>query len=346
MDGMWPIWHHDRADPRTTSLFSLERYRERPEIEYALLHELMHQLGVIDLYRMHIDTRAMLLPDANRPSQKAGCGTDYWPHDYMCFRFPENIEDLMGAGPFTIGAHTAGALKSNTGHRRGHYGEYLYDTPATVALKIVDQYGQDLPNVDLRFYQYEHKKYGHILDAIPEFELTTDDTGKAMLPNRGKTGVVTATGHQLRPNPFGAIDVTGTNGTFVIEMHGPCSNYEWLTLVELNLAYWDGYEDHAIFNRILRCPPQSEQARDGNISGPTDVSVPFASVDVDKDRAALIAPLQRYGRRKLEDQPGLADQRSHRSVVWRNCQRRWPWLPREPQRQPIERRDTGAVGKP
>ena len=255
MDGMWRMWHQDPGDPNVTSLFSLEGYKNRPEIEYALLHELMHQLGVIDLYQMFVETRSVLLPDANRSGQKAGCGRDYWPHDYVCFRFLEGINDLMGSGPSVIGVHTAGGLKANAGHRRGHYGEYLYDTPDTVSVRIVDQYGQDLPNVGLRFYQYERQEHGHILDAIPEFELTTDSNGIAILPNRGITGIVTATGHQLRPNPFGVIDVVGTNGTFVIEMQGPCINYEWLTLVELNLAYWDGQKDHATFTKTLRCPP-------------------------------------------------------------------------------------------
>ena len=241
--------------PRVISLFSLERYKKRPEIEHALLHELMHQLGVIDLYQMFIDTRTSLLPDANRQGQKAGCGTDYWSHDYKCFRFTEGIDDLMGTGPLAIGAHTAGGLKSNAGHRRGHYGEYLYDTPSTVSVRIVDQDGRDLPNVALRFYQYELQEQGHLLDAIPEFELTTDSDGIAVLPNRGITGIVTATGHQLKPNPFGIIDVVGTNGTFVIEMRGTCINYEWLTVVELNLAYWDGHEDEAVFTKTLRCPP-------------------------------------------------------------------------------------------
>lgn len=263
MDGMWKIWHQDPWDPHVTSIFSLEGYERRPEIDYGLLHELMHQLGAIDLYRMSIDTGAVLLKDANRQGQGAGCGTDYWPSAYMCFRFPGGIADLMEAGPPTIGEHTAGGLKTNAGHRRGYYGEYLYDTPNAVSVRIVDQDGKSLPNVDLRFYQYEHQEYSHLLhqergyliDAISEFEITTDGNGIAILPNRGITGIVTATGHQLKPNPFGVIDVVGTNGTFVIEMEGPCINYEWLTIVELNLAYWDGQKDHATFTKTLRCPP-------------------------------------------------------------------------------------------
>ena len=47
----------------------------------------------------------------------------------------------------------------------------------------------------------------------------------------------------------------GTNGTFLIEMEGECVNYDWLSIVELNLAYWRGDTDEAVFTKTLRCPP-------------------------------------------------------------------------------------------
>ena len=105
MDGMWKIWHD-------VDLFTLGGYKDRPRIDYGLLHELMHQLGVIDLYRMYIGTQNSELPDANRQGYKAGCGADYWHDDMTCFRLPGDIADLMGAGEVIIGPHTAGALKN------------------------------------------------------------------------------------------------------------------------------------------------------------------------------------------------------------------------------------------
>ena len=102
----------------------------------------------------------------------------------------------------------------------------------------------------------EPENWRPVVDATPEFEVTSDESGLAVLPNRGYTGIVTATGHQLRPNPFGLIDVVGLNGLFLIEMEGPCTNYEWLTVVELNLAYWDGHVEEAVFTKTLECPPR------------------------------------------------------------------------------------------
>ena len=256
MDGWWGIWHEDTYAGHRVDNFDLWRYPDRPDVEVALIHELMHQLGVIDLYNMQMDIRNVLLPDANRPGHMAGCGTDYWHYEWECYRLPESIDDLMSGAKSSMGPHTAGGLRSNTGHRRGFYGEYLFDTPETTVLRIVDQDGKGLPNVSLRLFQYEHKSgEGHVLDAVPEFELTTDNSGSVVLPNRGITGIVTETGHQLKPNPFGVIDVVGRNGTFLIEMEGECINYEWLTVAELNLAYWRGDTDEAVFTKKLRCPP-------------------------------------------------------------------------------------------
>ena len=259
MDGWWHLWHEDPVYAPIAEHLDPWRYTERKDIDYVLLHELMHQLGVIDLYRLEMHTRNVLLPDANNPGKMAGCGKDYWPHEDVCYWLPDETRDLMVAywEPYNfIGAHTAGGLRKNSGYRRGYYGEYLYDTPETTVLRIVDQTGKSLPNVALRFYQYEYKGgEGHVLDAVPEFELTTDASGSVVLPNRGITGIVTETGHQLKPNPFGVIDVVGWNGTFLIEMEGECTNYEWLTIAELNLAYWRGDTDEAVFTKKLRCPP-------------------------------------------------------------------------------------------
>lgn len=254
MDGWWGIWHN-------TPIYTLEGYRARPEIDNGLLHELIHQLGMIDIYQMILDIHKVQLPDVNRPMHLAGCGLDYWNTEWDCFVFPRDILGIMAfPSILDIGAHTADALRVNAGHRRGFYGEYLFDTPENTTVRIVDKNDNVLDNVELRFYQQEVQKVGDehrpVVDDVPEFTVTTDEDGIVTLPNRGITGIVTATGHQLQPNPFGIISVVGDNGIFLIEMTSDeCTNYEWLTIVELNLAYWDGQTERAEFTKTLRCPP-------------------------------------------------------------------------------------------
>ncbi len=251
LDGWWAMWDD-------VAIYTIEGHTQRPDIDYGLLHELMHQLGVIDLYVLHVGPGDNDVLDVNRPGEKAGCGPPYRPHELECYRYPNEIKDIMADHQIQkIGIHTAGGLRSNSGHRRGFYGEYLYDTPTTTSLKIVDQYGAPIPSVELQLYQQTYGgPYGRIIDTIPEITVSTDESGSVTLPNRGITGIPTSTGHLLRPNPFGIIDLVGVNGIFLIEMTSEeCTNYEWLTIVELNLAYWDGQTEHAEFTKTLRCPP-------------------------------------------------------------------------------------------
>ena len=251
LDGWWPIW--DDVD-----IYTVEGYQNRPEIDYGLLHEWLHQLGVIDLYLIHIGPADVGVPDVNRPGEKAGCGPPYWNHYLECFRFTIEGRGLMtDLHIHKISDHTAGALAANGKFRRGYYGEYLYDTPTSTSIRVVDRDDNPIRNVTMRFFQMAPGgPYGAFIDDIPEFSVITDDSGRAILPNRGIKGVTTATGHLLRLNPFGLIDVVGFNSIFIIEMTSDeCTNYEWLTIVELNLAYWDGHTDHAEFTKTLRCPP-------------------------------------------------------------------------------------------
>ena len=61
------------------------------------------------------------------------------------------------------------------------------------------------------------------------------------LPNRSVNGVTTSTGHTLRNNPFGQINVVGTNGTMLVQIFKDGKEYyDWLFLIDLNLAYWSG----------------------------------------------------------------------------------------------------------
>ena len=270
MDGWWRIWHGE------DSFYSPEGYERRPEIDLGLLHEWMHQLGVIDTYWMNIGASEVLLPDANRPGQKAGCGLGYYEWDEACYLLPEELQDIMSGTDYVrIGPHTAGGLRSTYGHRRGHYGEYLYDTPDTTIVKILDKRGNPVSDAVLRFHQKKWQfsdesvpedgpltdeihdiEEKQVIGATPDFEVTTDENGLAVLPNRDVISHVTLTGHQLRPNPFATINVVGTNGIFLIEMESSeCTNYEWLTIFEVNLAYWDGHTDEAVFTKTLRCPP-------------------------------------------------------------------------------------------
>jgi hypothetical protein len=55
------------------------------------------------------------------------------------------------------------------------------------------------------------------------------------------SGVTTVTGHTLRANPFGQINVVGTNGTMLVKITKAGQiGYGWFLLLDLNQAYWAG----------------------------------------------------------------------------------------------------------
>ena len=113
LDGWWAMWDD-------VAIYTVEGHTQRPDIDYGLLHELMHQLGVIDLYVLHVGPGDNDVLDVNRPDEKAGCGPPYRPHELECHRYLDEIKDIMADHHVQkIGIHTAGGLRSNSGHRRG-----------------------------------------------------------------------------------------------------------------------------------------------------------------------------------------------------------------------------------
>jgi len=56
----------------------------------------------------------------------------------------------------------------------------------------------------------------------------------------------------LRPNPFGYVNVLGTNGTMLFEVDAAGQRgYAWLDLAEVNTSYYQGAHDAATFERTL-----------------------------------------------------------------------------------------------
>jgi hypothetical protein len=231
-------------------------------IDTGLVHELAHQVGVIDLYRADYglfevtDLGGQVIPREQLPFPPGACGT--------LFPYP----GIMSGGDTSphrdvnlFESHTAGGMNSHYNHRRGYFGEYLFDTPAQTFVHFIDANGAPLADVFVQFYQ----KYAltDTIDNLPEIEAFTDAQGRMLLPNRvPDVAVVTATGHTLRPNPFGQIFHEGSNTVmFVRAVQDGQELYGWLSLLDLNLAYWQRQTEQAEFTIRLvppgtnDCPP-------------------------------------------------------------------------------------------
>jgi sugar lactone lactonase YvrE len=210
-------------------------------VDGGLIHELMHQIGIIDLYQMPVSrgSNEVITPDGLPVNMGFGFGRqglmgggDIAPHS-------------PGAGqymPEYCAAHDIYGLNSHVGYRRGYYGEYQYDVPALNHIQVLDSSGAPAAGVTVRVYQGG----GGAMDAVPEAEGMTDAAGIFTLPNRTPVQqTTTETGHTLAPNPFGTIDVVGRNATLLVEVSRPGGDfdYRFLNMIDFNKAYWGGATD-------------------------------------------------------------------------------------------------------
>ncbi len=207
-------------------------YNRAEDIDYGLLHEMGHQLGLIDIYRLNVD-----------PSQNQVSGQGY-----------SSVASLMnGCSPFFSEFDAAGLNRWwNKAH--GYYGQYMYYMPATMRLRILGHDGQPLSGVSVKMYQKcERPGQGEVITNQIKAMGVTDANGIFVLPNvHIDPGMVPTTyaGDTLHDNPFGYLAVVGTNAVlyFRLEYNGGV-DYCWLDVTEANVAYNNGQTEVATFDR-------------------------------------------------------------------------------------------------
>lgn len=235
-------------------------YPERGWIEYcnlahvfmwALNHELMHQLGVIDDYQMNIggptDNLANGKPFGSPDAGMMGGGRTYG-HD------SSYLADMDVAG-----------LEATYGHRRGYFGDYLYNIPDKNTVQfLVD--GQPVRDTEVLVHQLkweDREGYDQTGNATVTNEIVvrgkTDGEGRYELENRPvRKELTTATGCTLKPNPFGHIDVVGRNGLLLFRLKsGDEWYYEFLDIGRFNVEYARGNTEEAHYRVELK--PEKEE---------------------------------------------------------------------------------------
>lgn len=209
-----------------------------PKIQFSLIHEWAHQLGMAHNYDANVLAKnnkitGKELIQRNPDILGAGKGGD----DVL--RAFEEGERLSSYFVF--------AMNANYGKRRGYYGDYLFDVLNNNILLVKDAFGNPLKDAKIKIWQsFEDKTdakkiHGerNTIGGEPIFTGTTDSDGKYSLPNQKAPQITTATGHTLKDNPFGEIDVNARNGLFLIEVSvGSKKYYHILTIHDFNLAYW------------------------------------------------------------------------------------------------------------
>ncbi|MFQ5807326.1 MAG: hypothetical protein ACE5I3_12835, partial [Phycisphaerae bacterium] len=224
-------------------------YDPSEDLDFGLLHEMGHQLGLIDLYRMN------LAPWQNLVSNMGYSGPP-------C---------LMNGVSHFLSQHSALAMNHWLDIAHGYYGQYMYEMPDEVRMRFIGQNGQPLEGATVTVYQMvERPGMGQIITDQAKAQGVTDANGEYTLPNVSIDANMvppTYAGDELRDNPFGYVAVVGTNGIlhFKVE-HNGFVDYAWLDITEVNVAYWLGQTSVATFERelslggSLQCYPPPDMA--------------------------------------------------------------------------------------
>ena len=192
--------------------------------DWGLPHELAHQMGLVDLYCL--DTEGG--DGGNKVRDKNG--------DPILLSHFVGINGMMrGHGDRLFSEHSAVALNQQLGRRRGYFGDYLWSVPEKNAVRILDVEGRPVRGAKLTFYQHK----GRYVDDEVVFSGETDRKGEFLMPNRKCFEFTTDRGYTIKPNPFGQINVVGTNGVFFIVVEAKnYTEYVWLPITRLNVASW------------------------------------------------------------------------------------------------------------
>jgi hypothetical protein len=222
---------------------------------WALNHELTHQLGIIDDYNLDFGGQ-------NGANNKI---------NGKIFGQPDG--GMMGGGhirdntPQAYSDIDVVGMNATYGHRRGFFGEYLWNVPDKNILVLkVD--GKPLADAEVEVYQKDTDN--NLMEGEPKDKGRTDSSGRFVLANRpwypvpgasarqtpakapGKT-LTTATGCTLKPNPFGYIDVVGRNGLLMVRANsGGKWYYEFIDIGHFVVEYARGHKDNATYPLELK----------------------------------------------------------------------------------------------
>lgn len=221
-------------------------YRPEEDIDYGYLHEMGHQLGLVDLYQLDVPA------DRNHVSGEG-------------YTAPNG---LMRTCAGFISEHSTLAMNHWLDDAHGYYGQYMYNIPSEMRLKLLDYKGDPLVGATVKMYQYcERPGQGKVITDQVKAEGVSGAGGEYVLPNVAIDPAKVPpiyTGDELHDNPFGYLAVVGTNGVFLFSVeYQEVVNYVWLDITEANIAYFNGQTGLAIFERQLDiggppqyCPPE------------------------------------------------------------------------------------------
>ena len=209
-------------------------------VDWGLIHELGHQLGIIDYYTLDFWRYSVFARDKNGNLIDVGYS---FPHTGM----------MRGHGPHAFTEVTAISMNWERGKHRGHFGAYLFNLPKECGIRILDFNGKPVANAELRIFRrgagvHTQDEGGIRIPEDPVFEGKTDENGIYMLPNEEPPFVFTTeNGFTRGPSPFGDALVISDTGLMLIEIwKDGRRDAQFTDVTEFVVGRGRGYEERYI----------------------------------------------------------------------------------------------------
>jgi hypothetical protein len=242
-EGKWGFSPWDQYDWRAAN------------IDWGLIHELGHQLGIIDYYTLDFWRYAVFAQDKNGSAIDIGYS---YPHSGM----------MRGHGPHAFEEVTAIAMNWERGKHRGHFGDYLFNLPKECGIRIVDFNGNPIANAELRIFRrgagVHTEDAGNIkIPEDPVFEGKTDENGVYILPNEEPPLVFTTdNGFTRSASPFGDALVISDTGLMLIEIwKNGRRDAQFTDVTEFVTGRGRGFEDLFVKDIATILPGENDEVK-------------------------------------------------------------------------------------
>ncbi len=247
----------------------------------GLIHELTHQIGVIDNYGIETtnlwrdetdpDAPAMVIWFRSRKASglmgnESNVDAEARPMTAQYFRVEPDTRVVQGRGIGRSGYSEleAAALNQMLDMRRGHFGLYLSDLAKQNFVRVLDRTGKPLQGAKVSTFITElpARRTAH----KPRFTGETDSNGLV----------------DLGAKPFGTVNCLGINAFLFSRVEHPslaAPEYHWLELAEYNIACWRDGGERAVLDVMTGiggpgAPAPPASVRVDLIGGPHDPSKP------------------------------------------------------------------------
>ena len=198
-------------------------------VDYGLIHEVAHQLGLIDIYSYDVEGASTLVMRDGAPLL-----VEHIASQQCMMRTHGNI-------PFS--EFSALALNSQLGRRRGYYGDFQFLIPRTNIIEVLDTQSNVLVGATIECFR--RGSDGYFSNGYCVATGVTDGTGRFELPMSGG-GYSTSNGYTLYAHPFNYLNVVGANILLIKVSHAGATFYSWFECIAANISFWRGQSNTAV----------------------------------------------------------------------------------------------------